>query len=165
VLLLLPSAALLLCCKEPISAPGIYDGTSILRTLDSLEITFLEVGGTYNGFPPAGQFAYIVGVLRFHNTSHASTADSVFLDHGRFFLASTDSSLFDFTITNIAWYGDTLVSARLEPDAIDTVWSNYAFDPNIAPCQDSVYYEILITNSYGDSLRLRSPTVLFECSY
>jgi hypothetical protein len=161
----LVSAALIMSCKESTTGPANHDRTYILRTLDSLELTFLQVGCGYNGFPPPNQYAYIFAELRVHNTSSASTADSVFLDHGRFFLASVDSNLFDFTMTNIWWYGDTLLSARLDPLATDTVWFNYAFSPSLAPCDDSVYFQLVITNSYADSLTLRSPVVLFECSY
>ena len=158
---------LLSACKDLSSSPENLGKLLILKTLDSIEVSFLLSTCTYNGFPGPPlppRDAVISGKLRFQNVSHFSIADSIFLDHGKLFRKSTGQSLFDFTFSDIYWYGDTTSSASLKPGEIDSVWFAYRFDPKLAPCQDSVYFHIVVTNSYGDSLTLRSPTVLFTCS-
>jgi len=157
----------LISCEDSLQSPQL-EKTLVLKTLDSLEVSFLQAQCSYNGFPvypPVPQFAGVSGKLQFHNVSQASVADSIFLDHGQLFLSNSQESLFIFTFSDIYWYGDTTQSARLEPGEIDSVWFAYRFDPAMAPCQDSVYFDITVRNSYGDSLSMRTPTILFECSY
>ncbi len=162
------ASVLLSACKDIPSPPEDLEGQLILKSLDSLDVSFLQVACQYNGFPvypPTPQYASIAGKLRVINFSRVSVADSIFLDHGHFFLRNGNQMLFDFDLIGVFWYGDTTLSARLEPGEIDSVWFVYGFDPALAPCQDSVYFDVVLRNSYGDSLLVRTPTVRFECSY
>jgi hypothetical protein len=162
------SVALLFGCKGNTSSPTQPDETStVSRTLDDLDASIVHFSALYNGFPVypvQPRPASVVVTILVHNTSATQSIDTLILDHATLFDKSTQQVVFTFSFDMISKIDGSDWCGTMDPGQQDTLWCAYHFDHALAPCNDSVFVDVTLFNRYDDSLTVRTPTALYECS-
>lgn len=157
---------LLMSCSKTSNAPTEIKPTPDYNISD-LGVSFQDFSGMYDGFPtlpPTPKYAIVSATLRLRNNAQSTVIDTVIIKEGNLYRADTHELLFTFSFQIVSKINGADWTTRLLPGQEDTIWCAYRFDPSLAPCGDSVYAQLNFANANGDSLKVTTPTVLYQCA-
>jgi hypothetical protein len=159
-------AGILLACNDVGNSPR-EDTKSKHYRLSDLSVSVQAFSGVYDIFPtvpPIPKYATVSATLKLRNNALFTTMDTMLLKEGTLCRGNGHEVLPAFTFDIVCKANGAEWTARLLPGQEDSIWCSYRFDPSLAPCRDSVYMNLKFTSPYGDSLIIRTPTVLYQCS-